>query len=705
MNKSTINTKTNTTTQSQQQQGQQEQKKLIKPIDIQKEQQVKDKLQKEKETKEKIKQNQIEKENEIRANEKKQIESGNGIEKTFTLVPNSLGHLEKKNDIDSFWTEKSYSLSMIGFLPSDNFDRDESQESVFFMNSDLSKLLKWKYNIFWSHVLLNQTLREFIDSFLQYYWRPYHQSFSIITPPPLGDSKDFKEAKQMLMKRVFAVIVRMSMIQEKSGQFIGKDYYIREIYSRNIFSIPKIIDICSLFAPKSKELVVDLVQRLFDNDPRFYQDLNSYVPLISKSILDLNINLVSNNHIDILKIEDSSKYLMDISYSIDCFLKVHPSATHEISKSSTSTTTATPESIFKPLKQHILGIFNSVIKHHFTIRMEQHKLSILGPCFICKKQSIQETSNQFVTFLGTIIGYSDFSIDSRSKQFQELYDSTSFPCLLFDYEQIYNISNLIIEFRDVDKSIDEVRLSYFMNMIGKQLFKSPTATNNTSTSTTTTNSSQKDSPAQQFDMVKISQVQDIFSDYGNYFIHCCLKYYNNNPEQVVNALFDESNLPTHLKSMDRKLMNDPKSSSSSTTSNNTSTTTTTTNTTNSSQKDSINELVDNVYELSIGKKTMGNEEKDKLRTSVKSFITNYELMYEDDYDDSMDVFSNDNVHIQDGESLKDDEEAEKSEPKQDDKFLKKPFHDPKKGYHHVQKTHNRKENSAKKRGFTAGDFR
>ncbi len=50
----------------------------------------------------------------------------------------------------------------------------------------------------------------------------------------------------------------------------------------------------------------------------------------------------------------------------------------------------------------------------------------------------------------------------------------------------------------------------------------------------------------------VGQVRDLLPDLGDGFIQKCLKYYDHNPELVINALLEE-NLPPHLIVVDRQL--------------------------------------------------------------------------------------------------------------------------------------------------------
>ena len=51
----------------------------------------------------------------------------------------------------------------------------------------------------------------------------------------------------------------------------------------------------------------------------------------------------------------------------------------------------------------------------------------------------------------------------------------------------------------------------------------------------------------------ISQVQDLFAEYGEGFLEACLTYNDDDPERVIAALCEQGQLPPELNNLDRKL--------------------------------------------------------------------------------------------------------------------------------------------------------
>jgi len=677
-----------------------------------------DKNNREKSNQELLEKNNLDKDREIEDHEQKKLHLNQGIDKSYTLVKNTLGQLEKINDVDQYWVNlKENQITFITYQPTDNKHSSQSEEALLFINTDVAKLLKFKYHIFWCHVLFNQSLHELVDSFLRFYQRPYQPQISIlgefsnstnnITSPSnttnAESSKDYNASKNALFKRMFFIIVRMSLMQEKSGRNLSKEYFANAIYDKQLFTIPKIFDICVLFAPHSKNTVVQLVQSLFDVQPKYHKDLLDNVNLIIKAFKDLNNALIQSNKLDFIKLEDSSRYLMDIAYNVDVFLRVFPQGTHgfydpimnngaiengssnsdssflfwlvyyyeamipiftsELPRNNSKDTNA---KLYQSLKQHLLSVLHSIIKHHYLMKLEHIKHSLSNPCLKCKSAcSIQELTEQFMAFLGSISSFNSIYTkynNNQSRQFNDYFAKTTFSSILYDYQQTYGLADVLLSLKDLNPTADDVTISFFMKLIGKDYKFTPSSSSSTkpvtttTTTTTNTSSSSTQKPALLnipviMNTQKISAIKELFGDYGDFFIHSCLKYYNDEVEQVINALCDISSLPPHLASMDKSLNTDPKS--------------TPTQDLNSQFKKLTIEspTPQQQSKSSSSLSTSSSRINNAIADKVKSFITNYEQIYDDEYDDSLDAFIG--VSTQDGESLNNNDDDIKEDDEED----------------------------------------
>ncbi|GAM22899.1 hypothetical protein SAMD00019534_060740 [Acytostelium subglobosum LB1] len=680
---------------------------------------------------------------EIRDFESKKQQANLGLEQCESLVKNTLGHLERVKDIDQHWVNQEH-IQIMSFLPQDNTNDNNASadEVLLYLNSDLSRLLKMPYKQFWSHMLLNNSLLDFLESFLRYASRPYTRInlCGNISAKQLG-SQDFRDSKHMLERRVMAVLTKLSMQQEKNGQYIGREYYAKSIYNRGLFDVPKMIDICALYGSRCKEQISTMVQGLFDIQPHYYDDLSKTPAVIARSLQELNQTIVQVNNIDLIKIEDTSSYLLDIVYSVNCFLKVFPAGCHSFEEDESfipllvyfyeriipiyECVIPSPQlkQQLQPIKSHIICIIHTIIKHCYTNKMDQIAQGLSEPCTQCNKRQQKNqrltysvVSKGLLDFLGRLTEQRDFDKTHRSKQFGTYFDTITFGSILNDYEDKSALSSKLISLYSLDDTIDSVRLSYFVNMMGKHLPKDKPQPAKQQQPAVTTTSKAEPQPTV-YDLSNITQIQDIFPDFGDKFIFSCLKFFNDNVETTINALFEQDSLPAQLKSKNKKetfanpstppLATIPSPVQSTSTTSTTSTSTTTTTSTSTTSTSRTNDLGD-VYEMAMGKRSV--ELPLHMSNSIKSYITNYdyENMYDDEYDDSLDAFLG--VGVQDGESLNTEEQDEKKSEEnapltKNTPFAKNaaPFTSKKnpsaKAY--ASKNHHRKDKSLKK---TMGGF-
>eukprot|EP01133_Synstelium_polycarpum_P010716 gene10716-12465_t len=456
----------------------------------------------------------VDRDAEIAAFEQQKAAANKPMEQCHTLVKNTLGQLEKIDDLSDYWI-KANPITLMPFLPSDNSNDNgggssTSDEVLLYLNSDLSKLLKMRYNVFWSNILMNRSILDFIDTFLRFVTRPY-------TPIDLcggsggKSSKDFIESKRTLVHRVFSVIVRMSMQQEKSGQHISRDFYAKNVVAK-LFDVPRLIDIASIYAPRCKDAVTDLVQRIFDIAPKIYDAFKPYVSAISRTLLDLNLSIIQTNHLDLIRIEDSSRLLLDIVYSLDCMLRVYPMASHPFIEDEHFVSLmvyyyqivlpvfgqASPSQYrltFRPIADHIVGILHSITKHNFVNKIDQLTQSLSDPCLHCPKSrgTISQLSTRFLEFLGRLVAHNEFDKEKRTRSFTELYEQIPGVSLLYDYEGKSNLSSRLIQLAQNDSEIDIVNLKYYLTYQQQEL-----------------------TPG---DKANIASVKEIFGDLGEGFVN------------------------------------------------------------------------------------------------------------------------------------------------------------------------------------------
>jgi len=65
-------------------------------------------------------------------------------------------------------------------------------------------------------------------------------------------------------------------------EFITPGYYGRLIYDNYVFTIPLILDICILYGRDNRVQVLQIIDTVFQTQPKYKEDLEKAVPFICK---------------------------------------------------------------------------------------------------------------------------------------------------------------------------------------------------------------------------------------------------------------------------------------------------------------------------------------------------------------------------------------------------------------------------------------
>lgn len=160
---------------------------------------------------------------------------------------------------------------------------------IQYHNVDISNLLKKKYYQFWSQIVYDESLQNFLDSYLRFCERPYPPFSPTVSPNSIGqeDLACFYERdanQQNLFKRVYSVLARISNYEETTTLHMERKFFANLIYDKKLWDVPKILDVCVLYGPRNKEKTTKMVSRLFELQPKFNDDLSKLLPVIEKVI-------------------------------------------------------------------------------------------------------------------------------------------------------------------------------------------------------------------------------------------------------------------------------------------------------------------------------------------------------------------------------------------------------------------------------------
>lgn len=212
---------------------------------------------------------------------------------------------ENKNDVEKdnssrLITVKTLSMSeLMLFLPPDN-DSMTNGAVISLLNLHLKKLLACSSDEFKIVLRQDSSIPKILDSYLQYRQRSFDKAVDI---QPSREEDD-------LAKRIFLLLMRISSEKEKA-------------VTKRFFTVPRIIDIATLFAPTNRLLVANLFENVYGVAPEiFTTELNESFQVISNNFTSLVRGDVASSS-EVSK-EDALRYLRDAARSLVAFVHALP---------------------------------------------------------------------------------------------------------------------------------------------------------------------------------------------------------------------------------------------------------------------------------------------------------------------------------------------------------------------------------------------
>ncbi|CAF3453483.1 unnamed protein product [Rotaria sp. Silwood1] len=152
-------------------------------------------------------------------------------------------------------------------------------ERMTFICDDLTWLLQQNHIKFWCEVAFNKDFHSMLDSYLRYAPRP-QRTISINNYSSIINGKELEEK---LSRLIFMCILRLSTHKESSENFFTPQGFGHVIYDNYIFDIPRLFDICSLYAVNNKELLSKMIGNIFKQQEAYTKDLHDAIKSIKDS--------------------------------------------------------------------------------------------------------------------------------------------------------------------------------------------------------------------------------------------------------------------------------------------------------------------------------------------------------------------------------------------------------------------------------------
>ena len=159
-------------------------------------------------------------------------------------------------------------------LPGDNDPASApGQAAVAALSGALGRLLRAGPGAFWGEVLRSEGLHQALESYLAFRRRKHDCLAAEAAAGPLAGVLAPSGPDEELARRVFATYLRMVT---PAGGAEGAPSPFEQgavLYDRWLVDVPKLLDLCVLFGEDNPELCARLVAALFELQPRYRDDL------------------------------------------------------------------------------------------------------------------------------------------------------------------------------------------------------------------------------------------------------------------------------------------------------------------------------------------------------------------------------------------------------------------------------------------------
>ncbi|CAI9775423.1 unnamed protein product [Fraxinus pennsylvanica] len=482
----------------------------------------------------------------------------------------------------------------------------ESQRIVDLLNRELSRLLKLSPREFWKEVASDVSLHDFLESFLKFRSRwydfPYRGARGIVAGVIVGEFE--------LCQRVFMVLYRLSSNRDpgaKAADVLSPKDHAALLQDKKLLDLPKLLDICAIYGHENEDLTKTLVVNAMKAQPGVQVDL----PIVASHFLNVvqtmyqrcgsslevllssggGKDLGSNHlHSDYLEVMD---FVNDAVVSMDSFVTAYkPAAIFFTSPVEMSFGNEELLTTLARLHDSLLPSLWRGFNIIYAVEDGNRETSsdMLSSVFI----SLNMLSRRIAKFGWKILNCCYLSDDVFEGSCSFPVSMKMFPANVEDPAIRADI--LIQSLRDLSgnyshvsgrqtggtflqnieknhmimSSIELLQNTGWMSIDNEQfqllsgIMRHPLGTDTKDKSSVplpnTSNGMQADEDTAVIES-KISQIKDLFPDYGKGFLAACLEAYNQDMEEVIQRIL-EGTLHEELLSLDISMEKIPASKSS-----------------------------------------------------------------------------------------------------------------------------------------------
>ncbi|XP_024977739.1 activating signal cointegrator 1 complex subunit 2 [Cynara cardunculus var. scolymus] len=495
--------------------------------------------------------------------------------------------------------------SFVNYLPQDEavaaglgaeeggLDPVESQAVVDLLNTECSLLLKLNPKDFWREVASDTSLHVFLESFLKFrnrwYDFPYRGAKGMVAGVIVGEHE--------LSRRAFMILYRISSNRDPgakaSDSLSAKDHAVI-LQEKKLLDLPKLLDICAIYGHENEELTRLLVTNAIKVQPMIHDSFTKVISHFSNIVhtmyercsTSLEVLFSSHDaqdgsnrlHTDYLEVMD---FINDAIVSMDALVSAYKHAAVYFS-CPVETSYGSDEllKILARLHDSLLPTLQQGFKIIFSAKKDGSQLtsSDMLPNIATSLKMLSSRIVDFcwkllnLCYLGEELFGENNSLPSASKIFPAQVEDPiiRIDILVQTFREISEECSTVKEGGSVNSLLQSVDKKYhlmgrlellcnegWISMDNEQLqFLSRImlvpASKEIPHLPSTTNKVEMDEDNAIIES-KISQVKDLFPDYGKGFISACLEVYNHNPEEVIQRIL-EGTLHSDLLSLDTSLM-------------------------------------------------------------------------------------------------------------------------------------------------------
>ncbi|XP_076949367.1 LOW QUALITY PROTEIN: uncharacterized protein LOC143621987 [Bidens hawaiensis] len=456
-------------------------------------------------------------------------------------------------------------------------DPVESQRVVDFLNRESSRLLKLNPKDFWEQVASDTSLHAFLESFLKYRSRwydfPYRGAKGVVAGVIVGEHE--------LSRRVFMILYRMSSNRDpgarSSDSLSAKDHTVI-LQEKKLLDLPKLLDICAIYGHENEELTRLIVNNAIKAQPLIHDSftpaishfLNTVHTMVDRCTTSLEVlyssyeeqdNSFTRLHTDYLEIMDFindaivSMHALVTAYNYAAVYFSSPVETSYGSDELLKVLARLHDSLLPALQQGFLILFKAekdklgeivISLKMLASRIVKLSWSLLNISYLSEEVFHEgvyfpTSSKIFPAQVEDPVIRSDILVQT----FREINEGSSTVSLLQSVENSYQLMSRL-EFLGNQGWIlmDDEQLRFLSGIIS--------VNNGSNMLSLPSNKVAEMNEDNAITESKISQVKDLFPDYGNGFISACLEVYNDNPEEVIQRIL-EGTLDKDLRSLNTSL--------------------------------------------------------------------------------------------------------------------------------------------------------